>query len=113
MKLALALTVGTEMQDETCPVKREQIKRIPRMDKPRVDFKEDNQQAFYAFVGRVSLQLVDHNADAITVANFLREITEADRQTLTPEQALAIAQNYVDIATTCLEPSPASGLRTQ
>jgi hypothetical protein len=78
------------------------------MDKQQVDFKQNNQQAFYAFVGRVSLQLVDSNADAITIANFLREITEADRHSLTPEQALEIAQNYVDMADNCLEPSDVS-----
>ena len=78
------------------------------MDKQQVNFKQNNQQAFYAFVGRVSLQLVDSNADAITIANFLREITEADRDILTPEQALEIAQNYVDMADNCLEPSDVS-----
>jgi len=78
------------------------------MNKQQVDFKQNNQQAFYAFVGRVSLQLVDSNADAITIANFLREITEADRDTLTPEQALEIAQNYIDMADNCLKPAEAS-----
>ena len=83
------------------------------MDRPQADFKQDNQQAFYAFVGRVSLQLVDNNADAITIANFLREITEADRHTLTPEQALEIAKNYIDIANNCLEPSPESDFQSK
>jgi hypothetical protein len=68
------------------------------MDKPPSDFKEHSQDAFYAFVGRISLQLIDSNVDAITVANFLREITAAGAQTLTLEQAMEIAQNYVDIA---------------
>ncbi len=83
------------------------------MDKHQVDFKQNNQQAFYAFVGRVSLQLVDSNADAITIANFLREITEADRDTLTPEQALEIAQNYIDIAESSLEPSAAADFESK
>jgi hypothetical protein len=83
------------------------------MDKTQVDFKQNNQQAFYAFVGRVSLQLVDNNVDAITVANFLREITEADRHTLTPDQAIEIAQHYVEIEDNCLEPSPASGFQPE
>jgi hypothetical protein len=83
------------------------------MNKQQVDFKQNNQQAFYAFVGRVSLQLVDSNADAITIANFLREITEADRDTLTPEQALEIAQNYVDIAENCQEPSASADVQSK
>lgn len=68
------------------------------MDKPHVDFKQHGREAFYAFVGRVSLQLIDRNVDAITVANFLREIAAAGAPTLTLEQAIEIAQNYVDIA---------------
>jgi len=83
------------------------------MNKQQVDFKQNHQQAFYAFVGRVSLQLVDSNADAITIANFLREITEADRDTLTPEQALEIARNYVDIAANCLEPSAVADFQSK
>ena len=82
------------------------------MGKPKIDFKHDNQHAFYAFVGRVSLQLVDNNADAITIANFLREITEADKDVLTPEQALEIARNYINIADNCLEPSPESDFQS-
>ena len=89
-------------------MKRGYLKKDTAMDKPQDDFKQHSRQAFYAFVGRVSLQLVDNNADAITIANFLREITEADRQNITPEQALEIAQYYVDIADNCLEPSAAS-----
>ena len=67
------------------------------MNKPQVDFNPDNREAFYAFVGRVSLQLIASNADAITVANFLREITAAGEHTLPLEQALEIARNYVNI----------------
>lgn len=73
------------------------------MDKPQSDFKQHSREAFYAFVGRVSLQLIDSNVDAITVANFLREITAAGAHTLTLEQAREIAQNYVDIADGPLE----------
>jgi hypothetical protein len=68
------------------------------MDKSPDDCKQYSREAFYAFVGRVSLQLADSNADAITVANFLREITAAGAHTLTLEQTIEIAQNYVDIA---------------
>lgn len=68
------------------------------MDKPQIDLEQHNREAFYAFVGRVSLQLIDSNADAITVANFLREIMAAGERTLTLEQAVDIARNYVDIA---------------
>lgn len=68
------------------------------MKKSQTDFKQHSREDFYAFVGRISLQLVDSNADAITIANFLREINEAGSHTLTLEQAIEIAQNYVDIA---------------
>jgi len=75
------------------------------MDKPQSDFNQHNREAFYAFVGRVSLQLIESNVDAITVANFLREITAAGAQTLTLEQAMEIAQNYVHIADGRIESS--------
>jgi hypothetical protein len=75
------------------------------MDKPQSDFNQHSREAFYAFVGRVSLQLIESNVDAITVANFLREITAAGAQTLTLEQAMEIAQNYVDIADGRIESS--------
>ena len=75
------------------------------MGKPQSDFKQHSREAFYAFVGRVSLQLIESNVDAITVANFLREITAAGAQTLTLEQAMEIAQNYVDIADGQIESS--------
>ena len=68
------------------------------MDEPSANSKPRSREAFYAFVGRVSLQLINKNIDAITVANFLREITAADMHTLTLEQAIEIAQNYLDIA---------------
>jgi hypothetical protein len=67
------------------------------MDKPKLDRSPQGREDFYAFIGRVSLQLVDNNVDAITVTNFLREIIEAGVHTLTMEQVLNMAQNYVDI----------------
>jgi hypothetical protein len=73
------------------------------MDKPQTDFEQHSREAFYAFVGRISLQLVESNADAITVANFLRELTASGGPTLTLEQAIEIATNYVDIADDGLE----------
>lgn len=66
------------------------------MDKPKLDRSQHGREDFYAFIGRVSLQLVKSNADAITVTNFLREIIEAGVHTLTMEQVIAMAQNYVD-----------------
>jgi hypothetical protein len=68
------------------------------MNKPQMDFKPHNREVFYALVGRISLQLIDNNVDAITVANFLREITAAGEHTLTPEQVIEIARNYVNSA---------------
>ena len=53
---------------------------------------------FYAFIGRVSLLLVEHNIDAITVTTFLREIVDAGGHTLSLEEARHIASHYVDIA---------------
>jgi hypothetical protein len=73
------------------------------MDKPQVDLRQHHRDAFYAFIGRVSLQLVDSNVDAITVANFLREVIAAGEHTLTPEQAVEIARNYVDLTDARLE----------
>jgi hypothetical protein len=52
----------------------------------------------YAFIGQVSLQLVEHNVDAITAATFLREIAEAGGAALSLEQARRIAENYVDMS---------------
>ena len=68
------------------------------MDKPILDLRQDPNTEFYAFIGRVSLLLVEHNVDAITVTTFLREITEAGGNTLSTVQAMHIAQNYVDVA---------------
>jgi hypothetical protein len=68
------------------------------MDKPILDLRQDTNTEFYAFIGRVSLLLVEHNVDAITVTTFLREITEAGGNTLSTVQAMHIAQNYVDVA---------------
>lgn len=52
----------------------------------------------YAFVGRVTLQLVAHNVDAITTTTFLREIVEAGHEKISLEQAKNIAKNYIDLA---------------
>jgi hypothetical protein len=68
------------------------------MDKPLLDLRQNTTPEFYAFVGRVSLLLVEHNVDAITAATFLREIAEAGGNALSTAQAIHIAQNYVDIA---------------
>ena len=68
------------------------------MDKPILDLRQDTNTEFYAFIGRVSLLLVEHNVDAFTVTTFLREITEAGGNTLSTVQAMHIAQNYVDVA---------------
>ena len=42
------------------------------MSKPVLELNQGAHEAFYAFIGRVSLELVEHNVDAITAANFLR-----------------------------------------
>jgi len=67
------------------------------MSKPTLELNQDTDDALYAFIGRVSLRLVEHNVDAITAANFLRELAEAGGSALSVEQAMAIAQNYVTI----------------
>ena len=69
------------------------------MSKPVLDLSQHADEAFYAFIGRVSLLLVEHNVDAITATMFLRELVEAGGSTLHVEQAMAIAQNYVECAT--------------
>ena len=56
-------------------------------------------EALYAFIGRVSLLLVEHNVDAITATMFLREIVEAGGSALSLEQAKDIASSYVDMVT--------------
>ena len=76
------------------------------MDKPVLELNHDAHEAFYAFVGRVSLQLVEHNVDAITAANFLRELAAAGSSALSVEEAMAIAQNYVTFATPLPAGSP-------
>ena len=68
------------------------------MSTPVLERNHDDHEAFYVFVGRVSLQLVKHNVDAITVANFLRELVDAGGSALTVEQAMAMAQNYLPSA---------------
>lgn len=67
------------------------------MTKPKLDYTHPHAENFYDFIGRVSLQLVEHNVDAITATMFLREIAEAGGSKLPLEQARHIAQNYVDI----------------
>ena len=69
------------------------------MSKPVLDLSQHADEAFYAFIGRVSLLLVEHNVDAITATMFLRELAEAGSSTLRVEQAMAIAQNYVECTT--------------
>lgn len=68
------------------------------MSKPVIELHYGADDAFYAFIGRVSLRLVEHNVDAITAANFLRELTEAGGSALSVGQAMAMAQNYVTFA---------------
>jgi hypothetical protein len=67
------------------------------MDKPSMQRSPGTAGDFYAFIGQVSLLLVEHNVDAITATTFLREIVEAGGSTLSLEQARHIAQNYVDM----------------
>jgi hypothetical protein len=69
------------------------------MSKPVLDLSQHADEALYAFIGRVSLLLVEHNVDAITATMFLRELAEAGSSTLRVEQAMAIAQNYVECTT--------------
>ena len=67
------------------------------MNKPVLELNQGTQEALYAFIGRVSLGLVEHNVDAITAANFLRQLAEAGGSALSVEQAMAIALNYVTL----------------
>jgi len=69
------------------------------MSKPVLDRSQHADEAFYAFMGRVRLRLVEHNVDAITATMFLRELVEAGGSTLRVEQAMAIAHNDVEGAT--------------
>ena len=69
------------------------------MSKPVLDLSQHVDEALYAFIGRVSLLLVEHNVDAITATMFLRELVEAGGSTLRVEQAMAIAPNDVEGAT--------------
>jgi hypothetical protein len=68
------------------------------MAKPILDLTQPTSEGLYAFIGRVSLLLVEYNVDAITAVSFLREIAEAGGSKLGLEQAILIAQNYVDIS---------------
>jgi len=67
------------------------------MDKPIMYFDTGSKEAFYSFIGRVSLLLIEANVDAITATNFLREIAEAGGDALDTEAAMRIAKNYVDV----------------
>jgi hypothetical protein len=67
------------------------------MDKPHLDLTHHAHADFYAFIGRVSLLLVEHNIDAITVTMFLREMVDAGGHALSLEQARHIASHYVDM----------------
>ena len=69
------------------------------MDRPRLAPMQHTPGVLYAFIGRVSLLLVEHNVDAITATMFLREIVEAGGSALSLEQAKHIASNYVDMVT--------------
>jgi hypothetical protein len=69
------------------------------MDRPRLDPTPPDNEALYAFIGRVGLLLVEHNVDAITATMFLREIVEAGGSALSLEQARHIAHSYVDMVT--------------
>jgi hypothetical protein len=68
------------------------------MDKPLLDLAQCAHADFYALIGRVSLLLVEHNIDAITVTMFLREIVDAGGYALSLEQVKHIASHYVDMA---------------
>jgi hypothetical protein len=68
------------------------------MDRPLLDLAQAAHTDFYAFIGRVSLLLVEHNIDAITVTMFLREIVDAGGNALSLEQVRDIASHYVDMA---------------
>lgn len=65
------------------------------MSKPVLDLSQHADEAFYAFVGRVSLLLVEQNVDAITATMFLRELAEAGGSLLPKDEAMVLAQNYV------------------
>jgi len=69
------------------------------MIKPVLDLSQHADEAFYAFIGRVSVRLGEHHVDAITATMFLRELAEAGSSTLRMEQAMAMAQNSVAYAT--------------
>ena len=67
------------------------------MDKPQLDLAQHAHGDLYAFIGRVSLLLVEHNIDAITVTMFLRELVDAGGHALSLAQARHIASHYVDM----------------
>src|SRR5262245_3281654 len=72
--------------------------RYACMDKPLLDLAQWAHADFYALIGRVSLLLVAHNIDAITVTMFLREIVDAGGDALSLAQVRHIASHYVDMA---------------
>jgi len=72
--------------------------RYACMDKPLLDLAQWAHADFYALIGRVSLLLVEHNIDAITVTMFLREIVDAGGDALSLAQVRHIASHYVDMA---------------
>jgi hypothetical protein len=69
------------------------------MDRPRLAPLPHDHEALYAFIGQVSVLLVAHNVDAITVTMFVREIVDAGGPALSLEQATQIASHYVDLGT--------------
>lgn len=66
--------------------------------KPLLQLPPYTNNELFAFIGRVSLLLIEHNVDAITVGTFLREIADAGGSALRLEQAQSIAQNYAEIS---------------
>ena len=66
------------------------------MSTPVRDLSQHADEACDACIGRVSFRLVEHHVDAITATMFLRELVEAGSSMLRVEQAMAIAQNYVE-----------------
>ena len=97
MKGLLLHSAGTQPVTLTSRQRAHHTARRENMDKPRLDLTQHANEALYAFIGRVSLLLVEHNVDAITATMFLREIVEAGGSTLSLEQARNIAHSYVDM----------------
>jgi hypothetical protein len=68
------------------------------MDRQTLDLDQQAEKEVCALVGRASLMLVENNVDAITVANFLREIVDAGGTLLDLKQARAIAHSHLERA---------------